>query len=196
MISSPITYQANYKGYPLYFNLDSDGYYVDILERNLQLLLYMLSRHPQVLLVRLDFTFPVGMQIPEDNSLFQAFIENYRRYLHRHGFDPVCLWVRERAQSDHFHYHCFFLLDFNVRNKRKSIQKVEELWCDTLGLVGDARKRYVRINSRMLTSGDRNCLDESFMWLGYLAKVTTKGSASRYVREFGSSRLPYDSFSF
>ncbi len=195
MISSPITYQANYKGYPLYFSFDSDGYYMDILDRNLQFLLYMLARHPQVLLVRFDFTFPVGMLIPEDNSLFQAFIENYRRYLYRHGFDPVYLWVRERNQADHHHYHCYFLLDFNVRHKKKSIQKVEEFWCDTLGLVGDARKRYVHITAHMITRGDRGCLDENFMWLGYLAKVTTKGSSTRYVREFGSSQLPYDSFS-
>lgn len=194
MISSPITYQGNYKGYPLYFSLDSDGYYVDILERNLQFLLYMLDRHPQVLLVRFDFTFPVGMLIPEDNSFFQRFIENYRRYLYRHGFDPVYLWVRERSKSTNQHYHCYFLLDGNVRNKKKSIQQVEELWCDTLGLIGDARTRYVHINRRMITSGDRVCLNESFMWLGYLAKVTTKGSAPRYIREFGCSQLPDGNF--
>jgi len=144
------------------------------------------------------------MIIPEDNSCFQYFIENYRRYLSRHGFDPYYLWVRERDQAAHHHYHCYLLLNGNnIRNVR-NVSKADELWSAACGLPGIV-KGLIHIcefevngyiyNARMIHRDDRACVAECFEIIAYLAKVTTKGSASRYIREFACSRLPYDNFS-
>jgi len=212
MISSEITYQANYNGYPLYVSLDSDGHYVDILERNLQLLTFMAQKHSQTLVVRLDIRFPVNMVIPEDNSCFQYFIENYRRYMVRHEFDPYYLWVRERNKAIHHHYHCYFLLNgnnirymhLNNKDDDQKPSKADELWAAACGLPepikGLVHITKIEVNGYsqrgiMVHRDDRAAFADAFAFVGYLAKVATKGSASRYVREFGSSRLPYDSFS-
>ena len=211
MISSPITYQENYKGYPLYVSLDSEGHYVDILERNLQLLTFMTQKHSQTLVVRLEIRFPVNMVVPEDNSCFQNFIENYRRYMFRHGFDPCCLWVRERAQADHFHYHCYFLLNGNniryllLNKKDKKPSRADMLWAAACGLPepikGLVHITPIEVNGYtqrgiMVHRNDRAAFAYAYWFISYLAKVATKGSSTRYVREFGSSRLPHDNFSF
>ena len=214
MISSEITYQANYDGYPIFASLDSDGHYVDILERNLQLLTFMTQKHSQTLVVRLDIRFPDGMLIPEDNSCFQYFIENYRRYMVRHKFDPYYLWVRERNKAVHHHYHCYFLLNGNnIRylllnskdsQENKKPSKADELWAAACGLPepikGLVHITEIEVNGYsqrgiMVHRNDRDAFADAFAFVGYLAKVATKGSSTRYVREFGSSQLPYDSFS-
>ena len=209
MISSEITHQESFKGYSLYFSVDSEGHYVDILERNLQLLTYMTNKHSQTLLVRFEIRFPDGMQIPEDNSCFQYFVENYRRCMARQKLDPYYLWVRERAQSDHFHYHCFFLLNGNniryllLNKKDKKPSRADMLWAAACGLP-EPIKGLVHITKFevngytqrgiMVHRNDRAAFDDAYWFISYLAKVATKGSASRYVREFSSSKLPYDSF--
>ena len=213
MISSEITHQESYKGYSLYFSVDSEGHYVDILERNLQLLTFMTQKHSQTLVVRLDVRFSDGMLIPEDNSCFQYFIENYRRYMVRHKFDPYYLWVRERAHADHFHYHCYFLLNGNnirylLLNSKDSEEdkkpsKADELWSAACGLP-ESIKGLVHITKFevngytqrgiMVHRNDRAAFADAYWFISYLAKVATKGSSTRYVREFGSSKLPYDNF--
>ena len=214
MISSPITYQESYSGYPIFASLDSEGHYVDILERNLQLLTFMTQKHSQTLVVRLDVRFPIDMVIPEDNSCFQNFIENYRRYMARQKLDPYYLWVRERAHADHFHYHCYFLLNGNnirylLLNSKDSEEdkkpsKADELWAAACGLPepikGLVHITPIEVNGYtqlgiMVHRDDRVAFADAYWFISYLAKVATRGSSTRYVREFGSSRLPYDNFS-
>lgn len=214
MISSEITQQASFNGYQLFPSPDSEGYYVDLLDRNLQLLNFMTQKHSQTLVVRFEIRFPINMVIPEDNSCFQCFIENYRRYMARQDFDPYYLWVRERDKAVHHHYHCYFLLNGNnirylLLNSKDSEEdkkpsKADELWSAACGLPepvkGLVHITEIEVNGYiqrgiMVHRNDRVAFADAFAFIGYLAKVATKGSSTRYVREFGSSRLPYDNFS-
>ena len=95
MRNSKITLKSEYKGYSLWSNYyKNTGFVINILNRTLDLLEHMLSKHSQVLLVRLDIRFPTNYPCASDNSLFQGFIENYRRRLADWKLDPHLLWVR------------------------------------------------------------------------------------------------------
>lgn len=199
MIHSQVTMSNEFQGTPILTGYEQ-GFYVSILDRVKRLLDDMLSRHSQVLLFRIDVRFPSDMAVPPDNSIFQGFIENYRRNLERQNYDPRYLWVRERSSSKNHHYHCLFLLNGNMIRSLRSLSTLDRLWTNALrlnqpvpGLIHlcrcDDAKQYgiPTWNQIMIKRNQPEVYDYSFQWLSYLAKVTTKNDPTLSGRSWGSS---------
>ena len=194
MRNSRITFKPEYKGLPLWNNYKvNTGFYTDILDRTLELLEHMISRHSQVLVIRLDVRFPLGYIWPDDNSLFQGFIENYRRRLSDWGYDAHLLWAREQKTSPNPHYHCFILLNGNKIRYFKNTSKADELWARALNLplkipgliqICPIDKYY----SKIIHQNNSFEFAKIFKALSYLAKVATKLKTPKHTRMFGCSQ--------
>ena len=185
---------CEYKNIPL---LASDGFLIPILDRIHHLLEFMLNKHSQVLLVRFDVRFVFDEKKPNDNSIFQGFIENYRRYLDRQEFDPHLIWVREQGKgSVNCHYHLALLLNGNRIRYFKECSKGEELWARALNIPYIRNSGLIHIckagnlNSVMIRRGDMIMLEKSYKWLSYMAKTDTKDDIPKNVKMFSSSQIP------
>lgn len=189
--------ESNYKGQSLVVNHMKDReFHSEILDRNMQLLNHMLSKHSQILLLRFDVRFPYGMTAPIDNDIFQKFIENYARYLRRKHYDPHYLWAREQKLKRNQHYHVYFLLDANEIRYIQNLIKAEEQWGSALqiplhmakGLIHICQIDY-RYNSMIIRRYDAEAYDKAFRIVSYLAKTEHKGATPYNTRAFGSSLL-------
>ena len=188
MFTSPeITEYRNHPIYPCE-NINA-SYNRAILDRNIDLVHRAIEAHSQVLLIRFDVRYPSGYIAPDDNSLFQRFIELYSQYLRRQGFDPRYLWCREQSTAVRFHYHCYFLLDGTAIRYMPHLGKAKEIWSHVLGQPSSQGLiHYCNPNGSMIHRGDRVGIDKAIEWLGYLAKLFTKLPVQS-VRTWGSSVL-------
>lgn len=155
----------------------------DILDRSL-------SDHARVLLIRFDVRYPAGYHAPDDNSIFQQFIENYRRYLNRRGYSPLYLWCREQNLSNNPHYHVCFLLDGTVISKMPNLNKATDIFNQLLDLQPDTKGliHFSNPYGTMLSRGDQFSYDDAMKYISYLAKTYTKESV-KGARSWGSSLL-------
>ena len=184
---SPVTV---YRNHPIYPCLDiNTNYNLGILDRNIDLVHRAFKAHAQVLLIRFDVRYPTGYNAPNDNSLFQRFIELYSQYLRRQGFDPRYLWCREQSNAKRFHYHVYFLLDGTRIRYMPHLGKAEEIWTRVLGLtMSQGLIHYCNPNGNIIHRGDQAGINDAIKWLGYLAKTATKSPVPS-VRMWGSSIL-------
>ena len=152
------------------------------------LLTSALTVHAQVLLIRFDVRYPLGYIAPVDNSLFQKFIETYRRYLDRNGFKPLYLWVREQNTSVNPHYHVFFLLE--AIRYMPNLNHADELWANVLGLPVGSKGllHFCNPNGTMLRRDSKSDATSAAGYLSYLAKDYSKLPVES-VRLWGSSVL-------
>ena len=189
-----IIYNHYYKGYSLYQGEKSDqGFYINILERSINLFESKLKKHSQVLVIRLDIHFPQDMQAENNNNKFQYFIEEYSRYLRNNGFEPSYLWCKEKnSNSANFHYHLFFLLNGNKMRYLKYLSKANEIWARSLQLPHPVEGLIYcpQNNQIMVKRGDLETINTVIERLSYLAKVYSKEiDRDTNGRSWGSSRI-------
>lgn len=166
----------------------SSDYNPDIQDRISTLLNSALQRHAQALLIRFDVRYPIGYLAPLDNSLFIQFIETYRRYLDRHGYDPLYLWCREQNTSANPHYHVLFLLDGTAIRYMPNLNQADEQWNRILGqpLGNKGLIHFCNPNGTMLSRTSQISQDTAREYLQYLAKNYTKQPVPG-VRSWNSS---------
>jgi len=199
-----ITNQHPWQYNLLPYNGINPGYRTEILDRIAERLIESLQLHSQVLTVPLVIRFPTAIIASPDNNCFQYFIEEYRRCLRDHGFDPHYVWVTEKSQSLNQHYHLILMLNGN-KIRYFSTPPVE-----ALHLWGKALQRYYGYNGSpdglihvcctdnqsvfpeygcIIHRGDIEALQRIQTIYSYYAKVNTKGFTENRVREFGASLL-------
>ena len=189
-----ISHNTFHKGYSLYQGEKAyQGFYINILERSIDLLKTKLAKHSQVLVIRLDIHFPEMMQAENNNEAFQYFIEEYSRYLRNQGFDPSYLWCKEKnTNSANFHYHLFFLLNGNRIRYVKNLAKADEIWMRVLQLPKRIEGLiYCPENNQVMVKRDDSVMINTVIErLSYLAKVHSKEiNVSSNGRTWGASRI-------
>lgn len=191
------------------------GYYVKILDAIENLFDHMVSKHGKVFFFMFGLSYPKSSysNYTDNNILLSEFMEDLIRYYKFEMlYDPCYLWARERSDSGQVHYHCVLLLNGNkIRNGHTILRKVTELWGRCLGIENGSglvhssfnkkEKRdpfYCNKNNGILLircSLQFNQLyEQCYKAASYLAKCFSKGSAPRFVNEFGCSRIPRQYF--
>ena len=119
------------------------GYYKIILDAISDRLEYMLQKHSQLLVARLVVKFPAVINANNNNECFQAFIEQFIRYLKlqkhikdrkkRKYYDPHYIWSREHsADSYNYHYHLYLLFNQNEMKYYRNLSICEKYWAKSL----------------------------------------------------------------
>ncbi|MBU1387741.1 MAG: inovirus Gp2 family protein [Proteobacteria bacterium] len=201
-----------YNHFPLsYSNKNNNGFYINILDSLQRLFNTMFYRHSQVFVIRLDLTYPTGIQYPHDNVLFSRFIEALTLYCKRirkskrtgnlvGDYDPMYLWTREDSGTGQHHFHILLLLNGNkIQNGRGISEKAKELWNGCLGvhaeglvhlcMPGGAYDQYGGVKLVRGSIDFPELFENVFKWTSYLAKVYSKGNGPKHVKEYGMSRL-------
>ena len=109
---------------------NADNILVDKVKQRLQVELH---EHERIKFIRLQIDYPDDYQV-SDNSKFQAFIENYRRYLSRHGLDPHYVWITENTDTNRLRHQLTLLTNADAVYAEFNIDKARELWRCTLGI--------------------------------------------------------------
>ena len=201
MIKSPIVTGSEFNGYPLLpYEGPNAGYYSGILKIIQDRMEDALARTSQVLIVRLVVKLP-SIVNGHDNSCFQYFIEEYRRAIGAKLLHYV--WVREKHGSHNAHWHLLLDYDANKMRYLKNLLQLNRFWQMALekhyafygnarGLIHmcDAGIGGIQMDHGVVVHRDNQAMiDEILKICSYLAKINTKGSAPKNVREYGSSQL-------
>ena len=201
MIKSPTVTGSEFNGHPLLpYDGPNAGYYSGILKIIQDRMEDSLGRTSQVLIVRLVVKLPSVIQ-GSDNSSFQYFIEEYRRAIRVKLIHYV--WVREKHDSHNPHWHLLLYFDANEMRYLKNLSQLNRFWQRALekyyAFYGNARRLIhtcgagingIQMNHGVVVHRDNPAMiDEILKICSYLAKINTKGSAPKNVREYGSSQL-------
>ena len=177
------------------------GCYINILNKIQNIFEYALSQTSQILLIRFDVRYSTEVQYTDivSNSLFQGFIENYKRYLSRQDFRPLHLWCTEMGNEGRLHHHVFFILDANEIRRMPMLSKATELWNRALGMPLTSPGLIHRVlpfqntilgqRRSIIHRNDVEALQEAIYWCSYLAKIRGKTSLPSGSRSFGCSQF-------
>lgn len=190
-----------------YFVMPYKGLYAqyrtDILERIRERMNYSLQQHSQVLGVMLTVRFPQELNATPNNVCFQYFIEEYRRILFTHEYDPQYIWVAEQNESQNHHYHLLLFLNGNkIRYFSLPPLEANEIWYRALkhfyeytgsveGLihVGEAVRNQVSSHGYMIPRNNPDMQELTLTHFSYFAKLYSKIDIGNRVRVFGASQL-------
>ena len=186
---------------------DTEGKFIDILEKQKELMEFAIANHSKVMQIRFDLHYPSdGFILPSSDDI-SVFSYNLSRRLKRmviatHRVDPLYLWVREIHDSSFSHYHFLLWINANaIKNKFTVFDMVNKIWKNTLktneeGLVHYClnKKRDPEYDNGITL--DRNKEDFSmkrdvaFRSGSYLSKTFSKDALDKYAWRYGYSRLP------
>ena len=140
-----------YEGMPLSASPKGDyGFNIRILDAIRDLMDSALARHPNWLFMLFTFSYPSnghknqkdnivlpGARIPDDNSVFVYFLNQYIRALNNSGCDTGYLWVREQtAENTRCHYHLAILFNRDVIQYFRSMRQIDGYWSQALAKFG------------------------------------------------------------
>lgn len=203
-----VTYEPTYKGHPITTNKEKGwGCHTEIIDKSLALLEHGTEAHNKELFFTYVLRYPTEAECPANNRDVKKFMGTYVKGLTRDGLDPLDLWVREQATSDHQHYHCLTLVDGAKRASAKPLlDHAEECWnrvlgvpLETKGLVDRCTTDYdgrPQTNGVMLRRGADDfdqTFDDCVRRSAYIAKLATKGNVPSRVRQYGGTELPKSS---
>ena len=191
-------------GYPLLpYEGPEAGYRVDILERIQDRLDQSLERHSQVLAVMMAIRFPQSLIAEPNNNCFQYFIEEYRRILNAHSYDPHYVWVAEKDEAANQHYHLLLLLNGNrIRFFQMPPTEASAVWgralnrfygyngsVDGLIHVGKVMQHEHLRRSYLILRNDFDTQDDMMEHFSYFAKMHSKACFTNKTRVFGASLM-------
>ena len=186
---------------------DTEGKFIDILEKQKELMEFAIANHSKVMQIRFDLHYPSDGSILSSSDDISVFSYNLSRRLKRmviatHRVDPLYLWVREIHDSSFCHYHFLLWINANaIKNKFTVFDMANKIWKNTLktneeGLVHYClnKKRDPEYDNGITL--DRNKEDFSmkrdvaFRSGSYLSKTFSKDALDKYAWRYGYSRLP------
>lgn len=194
-----------YQGYQL--SQQEHTFQTKYLDRGIQMIDSMSSRHSKVFQVRMDFRYPQEMESDGSNQDFQKTLQGLSRELARQGCDPQYIARREQVSSHNPHLHLVLMVDGNKRRCADTLNRIaEKHWANTLGMpVEEVHRRKLvypcnhdpqgnpRPNSYLLERrepGDTK--EEMVQQLSYLAKVDERDVTPSRTRKFFCSQFAKD----
>ena len=180
--------------------------FIDILEKQKELMEFALASHNKVMQIRFDLHYPSeGFILPSSDDI-SIFSYNLSRRLKRmviasHRVDPLYIWVREIHDSSFPHY--LFLLWINanaIKNKFTVFDMANKIWKNTLntneeGLVHYClnKKRDPEYDNGIIIDRNKDDFslkrDVAFRSGSYLAKTFSKDGLDKHAWRYGYSRL-------
>ena len=122
-----------YQGYQL--SQQEHTFQTKYLDRGIQMIDSMSSRHSKVFQVRMDFRYPQEMESDGSNQDFQKTLQGLSRELTRQGCDPQYIARREQVSSHNPHLHLVLMVDGNKRRCADTLNRIaEKHWANTLGI--------------------------------------------------------------
>ena len=194
-----------YQGYQL--SQQEHTFQTKYLDRGIQMIDSMSSRHSKVFQVRMDFRYPQEMESDGSNQDFQKTLQGLSRELARQGCDPQYIARREQVSSHNPHLHLVLMVDGNKRRCADTLNRIaEKHWANTLGMpVEEVHRRKLvypcnhdpqgnpRPNSYLLerrNPGDTK--EEMVQQLSYLAKVDERDVTPSRTRKIFCSQFTKD----
>lgn len=192
------------KGYlVLPYEGSDSGYRSDILDRIRERMMYSLQEHSQILAVMLVIRFPECLTTEQNNNCFQYFIEEYRRILNTHEYDPHYIWVAERNVAYNHHYHLLLFLNGNkIRFFKLPPMEANTVWSRALyrfygytgsvqGLihVGESSLNSFTCHGYLIHRNNPDMQEFALKHFSYYAKLHSKICFPDKVRVFGASQL-------
>ena len=194
-----------YQGYQL--SQQEHTFQTKYLDRGIQMIDSMSSRHSKVFQVRMDFRYPQEMESDGSNQDFQKTLQGLSRELTRQGCDPQYIARREQVSSHNPHLHLVLMVDGNKRRCADTLNRTaEKHWANTLGMPEEEvhRRKLVypcnhdpqgnpRPNSYLLerrNPGDTK--EEMVQQLSYLAKVDERDVTPSRTRKIFCSQFTKD----
>ena len=181
--------------------------FIDILDKQKELMEFALANHSKVMQIRFDLHYPSdGSILPSSNDI-SDFSYNLSRRLKRmviatHRVDPLYLWVREIHDSSFPHYHFLLWINANaIKNKFTIFNITNETWKNTLKINEDGLVHYC-LNKRRDPEYDNGIvidknkedfsvkINVAFRSGSYLAKTFSKDGLDKHAWRYGYSRLP------
>lgn len=168
-----------------------------IYDRIAQLMQYYLSSHSKAFLVRADIRYPENYPGIFDKIHIQRCMEKTIKYLKRHGYDPMYVWVRECHIANHPHYHCMFLMNgHETRSPGLIYDTLARYWASSIGAdaTGLIHRCEIPLENNPYQFGQmiyrsQGIPENVYNIMNYLAKDFTKGEYKDGLRDFGMSRL-------
>ena len=204
-----LTTAPTYHNMPILTNADrGEAIDMSILGRIERQFDYAEATKSKNLFMRLDFHFPLEMDVPQDNEHFKHFASAFKKNLSRQGLKPQYVAVREQDESVHQHYHMALFLDGQkTRSCHNHLQTAERLWAHELGIQTDDAgalglvhhcdkdKDGNPLKNGMMMDPNKDdyetVRDRCFQRASYLAKESQKNTP-KGSREYFASRLPKD----
>ena len=186
---------------------DTEGKFIDILEKQKELMEFAIANHSKVMQVRFDLHYPSDGSILPSPDHISDFSYNLSRRLKRmviatHRVDPLYLWVREIHDSSFPHYHFLLWINSNaIKNKFTIFNITNETWKNTLKINEDGlvhyclnKRRYPEYSNGTVIDKNKEDLsvkrDVAFRSGSYLAKTYSKDGLDKHAWRYGYSRLP------
>ncbi|WP_051295045.1 YagK/YfjJ domain-containing protein [Maridesulfovibrio bastinii] len=185
-----------------YYNNDYISEIKDTIER---VVIHSSTSRSKNLIIRLDFTYPEGINYPDDNNAFTKFLNSFIKNCTRKGLTPYYVWVREQSMNSiagKHHFHLVLFLDGNIiQNPHKIYQKATELWGMTVGHSAAGlvhlcshhlETQYINtaIQIRRNSPDFEQTLNEANKWIQYLSKSYSKEGYPHKVKRYGASQVP------
>ena len=186
---------------------DTEGKFIDILEKQKELMEFAIANHSKVMQIRFDLHYPSDGSILSSSDDISVFSYNLSRRLRRkviatHKVDPFYLWVREIHGSSFPHYHFLIWINANaIKNKFTVFDMATKIWKNTLNTNEDGLVHYC-LSKRREPEYDNGIVidknkedfstkrDVAFRSGSYLAKTFSKDGLDRHAWRYGYSRLP------
>ena len=180
--------------------------FIDILDKQKELMEFALANHSKVMQIRFDLHYPSdGSILPSSNDI-SDFSYNLSRRLKRmviatHRVDPLYLWVREIHDSSFPHYHFLFWINANaIKNKFTIFDIANEAWKNTLKTNEDGLVHYC-LNKKRDPEYDNGIIIDrykdnfslkrytAFSSVSYLSKTFSKDQLARHSWRYGCSSI-------
>ena len=177
---------------------DTEGKFIDILEKQKELMEFAIANHSKVMQVRFDLHYPSDGSILPSPEHISDFSYNLSRRLKRmviatHRVDPLYLWVREIHDSSFPNANA-------IKNKFTIFDIANEAWKNTLKTNEDGLVHYC-LNKKRDPEYDNGIIidrnkdgfslkrDAAFRSGSYLAKTFSKDGLEKHAWRYGYSRL-------
>ena len=164
---------------PLYWHPTQPGHDLSILEYGVSHIFHLHQQRSSSLFTTFTLCFPKHYPIDtiHDNSFFCNTMELFLRgitFTH-----PSYLWVRERHDSQHQHYHLALWVDGSVCKSFITLGEVLECrWCNTIGMYtpGLVEYRSAEYNKVYLVRNQSGMEDisQAVYKFSYLSKLYNK----------------------